>query len=294
MGKAWQGALLTIALAALAACGERARLPVTAGIGPQPVLPPPKKTLLPTVNIAPARGWPEGARPTAAAGLDVASFADGLDHPRWLYVLPNGDVLVAETNAPPRPENAEGLKGWVMKLLMSRAGAAVPSADRITLLRDADGDGVVGPAHGVPRRPAFAVRHGAGGRRPLRRQHRRPACASRTRRAPYGSTRRARTSSICRPARSTITGPRTWSRARTAARLYVDRRLEQQRRRERHRGRGGARGDLGDRSRERPPPDLRLRPAQSGRASRSSPTPARSGPPSTSATSSAATSSPTT
>ncbi|MCC2665952.1 MAG: L-sorbosone dehydrogenase [Geminicoccaceae bacterium] len=143
MGKAWQGALLTIALAALAACGDRARLPVTAGIGPQPVLPPPKKTLLPTVNIAPARGWPEGARPTAAAGLAVASFADGLDHPRWLYVLPNGDVLVAESNAPPRPENAEGPKGWVMKLLMSRAGAAVPSADRITLLRDADGDGIV-------------------------------------------------------------------------------------------------------------------------------------------------------
>jgi glucose/arabinose dehydrogenase len=143
MGKVWQGALLTIALAVLAACGERARLPVAAGIGPQPVLPPPKKTLLPTVNIAPARGWPEGATPTAAAGLHVASFAEGLDHPRWLYVLPNGDVLVAETNAPPRPENAEGPKGWVMKLLMSRAGAGVPSADRITLLRDADGDGIV-------------------------------------------------------------------------------------------------------------------------------------------------------
>jgi glucose/arabinose dehydrogenase len=144
MRNAWQRLLLAVALAAgLAACGETATLPVAAGIGPQPVLPPPRQTLLPTVNIAPARGWPEGATPSAAPGLAVASFAEDLDHPRWLYVLPNGDVLVAETNAPPRPENAKGPKGWVMKLMMSRAGAAVPSADRITLLRDADGDGVV-------------------------------------------------------------------------------------------------------------------------------------------------------
>ena len=143
MRKAWQGALLAVALVGLAGCGERAALPVAAGIGPQPLLPPPNETLLPTVNVAPATGWPEGAMPSAAPGLAVASFADGLDHPRWLHVLPNGDVLVAETNAPPRPENAVGPKGWVMKLLMSRAGAAVPSADRITLLRDADGDGVV-------------------------------------------------------------------------------------------------------------------------------------------------------
>jgi glucose/arabinose dehydrogenase len=136
--------LLPLALAlGLAACGERASLPVEAGIGPEPVLPPPKETLLPTVNIAPATGWPDGAMPSAAEGLTVAAFADGLDHPRWLYVLPNGDVLVAETNAPERPEDAEGIKGWVTSLMMQRAGAGRPSADRITLLRDADGDGVV-------------------------------------------------------------------------------------------------------------------------------------------------------
>jgi glucose/arabinose dehydrogenase len=136
--------LLPLALAlGLAACGERASLPVEAGIGPEPVLPPPKETLLPTVNIAPATGWPDGAMPSAAEGLTVAAFADGLDHPRWLYVLPNGDVLVAETNAPERPEDAEGIKGWVTSLMMQRAGAGGPSADRITLLRDADGDGVV-------------------------------------------------------------------------------------------------------------------------------------------------------
>jgi glucose/arabinose dehydrogenase len=127
----------------LAACGEQATLPVAAGIGPNPELPPPNETLLPTVNIAPARGWPGGALPNAAEGLGVAAFADGLDHPRWLYVLPNGDVLVAETNAPERPEDTKGLRGWVMRLMMQRAGAATPSADRITLLRDADGDGVV-------------------------------------------------------------------------------------------------------------------------------------------------------
>ncbi|MFO1349550.1 MAG: sorbosone dehydrogenase family protein [Gammaproteobacteria bacterium] len=136
-------ALVLIALGALyvAACSEKATLPVTAGIGPQPTLPPPNTTLLPTVDIAPAQGWPEGMTPAAAVGLAVNAYASGLDHPRWLYVLPNGDVLVAETNAPPRPEDGKGLKAWAMKMVMKRAGAGVPSANRITLLRDADGDG---------------------------------------------------------------------------------------------------------------------------------------------------------
>jgi glucose/arabinose dehydrogenase len=130
------------ACAALVACGDMATLPVAAGTGPNPILPPPRKAPLPTVNIAPARGWSEGAKPTAAAGTVVNAFATGLDHPRWLHVLPNGDVLVAETNAPPRPDDGKGLRGWVMRLLMKRAGAAPTSANRITLLRDADGDGV--------------------------------------------------------------------------------------------------------------------------------------------------------
>ena len=126
----------------LDACGEVATLPEQAGIGPHPTLPPPNPTLLPTVNIAPAKGWPAGITPKAAAGLAVNAFATGLDHPRWLYVLPNGDVLVAETNAPPQPEDSKGLKGWFMKRIMKRAGAGVPSANRITLLRDANGDGI--------------------------------------------------------------------------------------------------------------------------------------------------------
>ena len=93
---------------ALAGCGEEATLPVAAGTGPQPQLPAPNETLIPTVNVAPAKGWPEGGMPTAAPGLQVAAFAEGLDHPRWLHVLPNGDVLVAETNAPPKPRSGKG------------------------------------------------------------------------------------------------------------------------------------------------------------------------------------------
>ncbi|HWR78185.1 MAG TPA: sorbosone dehydrogenase family protein [Thiobacillus sp.] len=119
-----------------------ATLPISAGTGPQPTLPPPQKTLIPTVNIAPAEGWPAGATPLAAPGTRVVAFASGLDHPRWLHVLPNGDVLVAETNAPPKPDDAKGIKGWLMVLVMKRAGAGVPSANRSTLLRDTDGDGV--------------------------------------------------------------------------------------------------------------------------------------------------------
>ncbi|WP_322846393.1 sorbosone dehydrogenase family protein [Pseudomonas sp. B33.4] len=126
----------------LAACGESSSLQVSDGTGPSPKLPEPNKTLIPTVNIAPAVGWPEGGKPTAAAGTQVAAFAEGLDHPRWLYVLPNGDVLVAETNAPPKPDDSSGIRGWVMKKVMGKAGAGVPSPNRITLLRDADHDGV--------------------------------------------------------------------------------------------------------------------------------------------------------
>ncbi|WGK92241.1 PQQ-dependent sugar dehydrogenase [Pseudomonas migulae] len=135
--------VLVIALTGgLAACSETSTLQVSDGTGPSPRLPEPNKTLIPTVNIAPAIGWPNGAKPTAAAGTQVAAFAENLDHPRWLYVLPNGDVLVAETNAPPKPDDGKGVRGWVMKKAMGRAGAGVPSPNRITLLRDKDHDGI--------------------------------------------------------------------------------------------------------------------------------------------------------
>ena len=135
-----RAATVGIIAVTLTACAESARLPLAAGIGADPALPPPTQTLIPTVHIAPAAGWPDGGKPTAAPGTTVSSFASGLDHPRWLYVLPNGDVLVAETNAPPQPGET-GVKAWAMKMMKKRAGSGVPSANRITLLRDADGDG---------------------------------------------------------------------------------------------------------------------------------------------------------
>ena len=125
-----------------AGCGGHATLPISSGIGPQPVLPEPSRSAIPTVNVVTAKGWPDGATPVASPAHQVVAFARGLEHPRWLYVLPNGDVLVAETNAPPRPEDGKGVKGWFFKRYQKKAGGAVPSANRITLLRDTDGDGV--------------------------------------------------------------------------------------------------------------------------------------------------------
>ncbi len=128
-----------MAASTLAGCGDTARLSVANGTGPAPALPPPRESLLPTVNIAPATGWPGGATPAPASGLAVTELAGGFAHPRWLYVLPNGDILVAETNAPPRPGDARGITGFFQRLVMARAGAGVPSANRITLLRTRDG-----------------------------------------------------------------------------------------------------------------------------------------------------------
>jgi len=112
------------------------------GFGPNPTLPAPRKSLMPTVNIAPAKPWAQGQKPIAPAGFDVTAFGTGLIHPRWIATLPNGDVLVAESNAPAQHDENAGLKGFVMKKVQKRAGAAVESPDRIMLLRDADGDGV--------------------------------------------------------------------------------------------------------------------------------------------------------
>jgi glucose/arabinose dehydrogenase len=126
----------------LTACGDRARLSIEQSMGPAPVLPPAVHRLIPTVNVVTASSWPEGGTPVAAPGLRVQAFARGLQHPRWLTVLPNGDVLVAETNAPERPKDNPGLKGAFFKHFQKKAGGGVPSANRITLLRDGDGDGV--------------------------------------------------------------------------------------------------------------------------------------------------------
>jgi glucose/arabinose dehydrogenase len=135
----WIGALAL----PLAACNDPATTAsAEQSFGPSPTLPAPQSSWITTVNIATATGWPAGGKPVAANGMAVNAFATGLDHPRTVYVLPNGDVLVAESNAPPKPDDGKGIKGWIMKKVMGRAGAGVPSANRITLLRDADGDGI--------------------------------------------------------------------------------------------------------------------------------------------------------
>src|SRR4051812_32029822 len=135
--------LSTIVVAATTAgCGVRARVPVSAEMGAHPLIPRPSTSLIPVMKVVKAEGWPGDETPVAADGLTVRPFARGLNHPRWLYVLPNGDVLVAETNAPDRPDDNKGLKGKFFKNYQKKAGGAVPSANRISLLRDTDGNGV--------------------------------------------------------------------------------------------------------------------------------------------------------
>ena len=121
-------ALGAVLLTGCSGCGESARLVARQDTGANPVLVEPDTSLIPTVKVATATGWPAGVTPTAAAGLKVNAFATGLEHPRWVYVLPNGDVLVAETNRPETPDPApDPLRGAALKAAMKKAGAAVPS-----------------------------------------------------------------------------------------------------------------------------------------------------------------------
>ena len=133
---------LGVALVALAAasCDKPETLPVTAGIGPDPTLPEPHYGIAPPIKIAPPIGWAKGETPVSAQGLRVTPFAANLNHPRWLYVLPNGDVLVAETDGP--GEVIKRPKEIIMRMLMAKAGAEMPRNHRIVLLRDTDGDGI--------------------------------------------------------------------------------------------------------------------------------------------------------
>jgi glucose/arabinose dehydrogenase len=133
-----------VALAAILACSGcigSTELPESATVGAAPTLVPPDPATIPVIEVVTAVGWTPDATPVAADGLRVAAFARA-NHPRWLHVLPNGDVLVAETNAPPRPKDDDGVRGALFKRYQARAGGGVPSPDRISLLRDGDGDGV--------------------------------------------------------------------------------------------------------------------------------------------------------
>jgi glucose/arabinose dehydrogenase len=115
--------------------------PMPAGFGPHPALPTPEHSLIPTLNVAPADPWPKGTGPTAAAGLAVTEYAGGLQHPRWLYVLPNGDVLVAETNKPAEEHDPKSIRSIVQKHEQKVAGAGVAAPNRITLLRGVGANG---------------------------------------------------------------------------------------------------------------------------------------------------------
>jgi len=124
------------------ACVNSAHLPLTQTEGNRPAIPPPKKSLVPAIHIAPAAGWKAGETPTAPTGVSVTAFAEHLSHPRWLYVLPNGDVLVAETDTPDKPEDFKGIRGKFFHSVQKKAGSGKhPSANRITLLRDTSGRG---------------------------------------------------------------------------------------------------------------------------------------------------------
>ncbi|MGQ0491954.1 PQQ-dependent sugar dehydrogenase [Komagataeibacter intermedius] len=140
------GGIGVISLAVLGAVGwkvvmhpETASLPMTAGIGAHPELPQPNHTFFPTINVATPIGWPDGQAPVAAQGLSVSAYARNLDHPRWLYRLPNGDILVAESNSP--KTDISTLKNRIANFVMGKVGAGAPSPNRIILLRDTKHDG---------------------------------------------------------------------------------------------------------------------------------------------------------
>lgn len=122
--------------------GEPAEYTVAQVTGTDPLLAKPDEQRIPTVAVAEPIGWPDGAVPEAAAGLVVNRFAEGLEHPRVIYAMPNGDVLVTETNAPARiGVGGNAITNMIAGFLFRRAGAAMPSPNKLVLLRDANGDG---------------------------------------------------------------------------------------------------------------------------------------------------------
>lgn len=132
------GLMAGFAMCSAAVTADNTKRP---GYGPRPDLPAPQSNLVPTMKVASAVGWANGEKPSTPPDLAVTAYATGLQHPRWLHVLPTGDVLVAETNAPDRPEDGKGFKAWVQGLFQKFAGAKTKSADRITLLRGLKPDG---------------------------------------------------------------------------------------------------------------------------------------------------------
>ena len=246
----------------LAACNDpQDTATVAQSYGPSPTLPPPEHSWIPTVDIASVNRWPDGAKPTAANGMTVNAFATGLDHPRTVYVLPNGDVLVAESNAPPKPDDGKGIKGFIYKQAQSWAGAGVPSANRITLLRDADGDGV------AETRSTFLSGLNSPFGMVLVGEDFYVANTDAIMKFPYRDRRhqdqRARRQA-CGPARRRAQSPLDQGPHGKSGRheALCNRRLQQQCRRKRHGRREGPRRGSGGRPRQRPMARVRLRLAQ--------------------------------
>src|SRR5207253_1108353 len=127
-----------LGLVTISACGP-APMDPSRQIGPNPYLPPLHQYLLPPMRVSRIVGW-GGAKPQVAAGLRISALATGLKNPRWLYVLPNGDVLVAESGGPSPPINRP--KEFIMGWLERKSHSAEDPGQRITLLRDANGDGI--------------------------------------------------------------------------------------------------------------------------------------------------------
>ena len=247
--------------------------------GNAPAIPAAKpQGAIPTLKMPTAKGWSPGQTPVAAPGLKVNAFATGLEHRRWIEVLPNGDVLVAESMQADRPPRS--VFDYAMVSTMRRAAAVGVSANRITLLRDADGDGVAEDAARVPRGPEPALRHGAGRRHLLCRQHRR------RRRLPLYGGRRPHHRSRPTPRRVQAGGPLDAQPAAEPRReeALCRRRLAHQHRRERHGGGGRPRRHLRARSCQRHAAASSPRACATPSAWRGSPAPARCGPWSTSAT----------
>jgi glucose/arabinose dehydrogenase len=129
---------LLAATLALAAC-DQGHPPPKSNFGAKPILPAPAPQTIPTMNVNSIAPWPADKSPMAPAGFTVTRFAGDLQHPRWIYVLPNGDVLVAE--AAPELPPVNSLENAVEHYMDIKNGSAPPSANRITLLRDTKGGG---------------------------------------------------------------------------------------------------------------------------------------------------------
>ena len=204
------------AVASLPACGHRATQPLAAGEGPNPVLPAPRPALIPTLNIAPATGWAAGGKPAPAAGLR----GERLGARAGSSAL---DRRAPEQRHPGRRNQRPGAaRGCLGPARLGAAPGATPRrgrrAERQPHHPAARGRAGRGRAARIPDRTELAPRHGAGRQQPVRRRHRRPATLPLSARTDGDHGRPAPRSATCLPARSTITGPRTWSQARTAPR----------------------------------------------------------------------------